>query len=124
MPLAQRDEDFVQCYDCRYKFPVEETISKTVNVGHSSGNFSGWGSTGFIFGSTGGNNYAGVDLCDKCAEVRRKQAEWVAIQVAALGLGIIIGAVFGFGTSSFWTGLIFFFLTCFGVLGIFHLIRK
>jgi DNA-directed RNA polymerase subunit RPC12/RpoP len=76
----------VQCYDCRYDIPVDESMSMLVNTGHSSGTFTGTGVGGGIgsggrvgvgIGSFGGrsssDHFGKVDLCVPCCELRVRE---------------------------------------------------
>jgi hypothetical protein len=112
-------ESTVQCYDCRYQFPVSETVAQTVKVGHSEGGFFGFGSGGgWAAGSTSAAHYAKVDLCLRCAELRRKRALLEALQICCILLAILIGAVVGVWAESFVAALIAFFSLTIGGLAV------
>lgn len=111
-------EPTVQCYDCRYTVPVDDSMSMTVNTGHSTGNISG--STVGVGGSLGGGLGAGagrfggtsssehfgkVDLCvpccqDRLARLRKKLAEVKATALGSFVLFTFLGLIFGIWQGS------------------------
>jgi ssDNA-binding Zn-finger/Zn-ribbon topoisomerase 1 len=81
--ITQYDGPTVQCYDCRYVVPVDDSMSMLANTGHSTGSFSGtgtgvsasWGGglgvgAGGFRGSSSSEHFGKVDFCVPCCEKR------------------------------------------------------
>lgn len=109
--MPPEPESTVQCYDCRYQYPVSATLTRTIKVGESAGIFSGSGVTsgggfGVGGGSTSATHYAKVDLCLPCAALRSDREWWEQAKMIVIGGGIVLAILFGIVSSSWPVGLL------------------
>jgi hypothetical protein len=83
----------VECYDCRYTFPVHETVRRSVSVSRTSASAVGWALGDWLGGFAGLERQEPRELCLRCNEVRNvRRSVWNCRlgQYLGVSLGVIL----------------------------------